>query len=37
MADFFSKVKAFISEVRKRPVTMGAYGAACFLIGAFLL
>lgn len=31
------KVKAFIAMLRERPVTLGAYGAACFLIGAFFL
>lgn len=35
MASIINKVRDFIEALQTQPVTLGAYGAACFLIGAF--
>jgi len=34
---FWGRAKGFLAELKARPVTLGAYGAACFFLGAFLL
>lgn len=31
------KVAAFIRWLKERPATLGAYGFACFIIGALVL
>lgn len=37
MNGFIEKVKAFITMLKERPATLGAFGGACFLLGAFFL